>query len=706
MDGDILKVDLHIHTPASKCYKGPKSDEEYFEILKKVESLNIDLIAITDHNTIAGYEKLLELRKQVINIFSIIQEYQDTGSRINEAIKDCQDKLSLFNNITILPGVEITVNPGIHMIVLTSPEKYLDLSDLLNNIGYSNEKRGADSETAIDVDIKKFLSNQLLEDKIIIAPHIDSDKGIDKSLTGQFRAQIFRSPNIHAMTCNNSQQKERIQSLFKNEPLYKREIPVAFINASDAHKTDEIGSKLSYIVLKNKTIKDLKEVFCYKHENISDFNDTNLGKNISKLIKNEKTYTLEKIEKNGDLCHCICACLNNGFSYLILGVNSQGNLIGIKSENEDFNTLIKDEMRKLTSKCFQLRYLVNVEKMGNGNNIIIISFKYEVYNLWYISASKEVYIMKDNMPVAATIEDVEDLVEENTLLALDRFEDKNNKIVDNISTQLYSLKDTIDKYNLLYDISYLSSLLFKYIEITHREKDKIDISTKTYLDGNGKDNGNLHFVSNNGIRMQDAILRYSCPVNHLPADLISNYFIVDDTSIVISQNGGTHIANKNNYILGIDTNILFLKLNEESKTKFSIYAILGWLKSSVFIWFLLKKYNSTNLYLPDIMKTVIIPELECLEPGNSIEKHVIEIINYEKNFLKNLDQKDLCKLCEKCDEHNCIYEEKINLHNNEIVTMAKKIDEEFFKAFDINKCQQLYISNDLRGEGIFDIISK
>ena len=28
------KMDLHIHTPASKCYLGPKTDDEYFEILK------------------------------------------------------------------------------------------------------------------------------------------------------------------------------------------------------------------------------------------------------------------------------------------------------------------------------------------------------------------------------------------------------------------------------------------------------------------------------------------------------------------------------------------------------------------------------------------------------------------------------------------------------------------------------------------------
>lgn len=28
-------ADLHVHTPASKCYRGNKDDNEYFEIVKQ-----------------------------------------------------------------------------------------------------------------------------------------------------------------------------------------------------------------------------------------------------------------------------------------------------------------------------------------------------------------------------------------------------------------------------------------------------------------------------------------------------------------------------------------------------------------------------------------------------------------------------------------------------------------------------------------------
>lgn len=38
---EFYKVDLHIHTPASTCYKGTKDDEEYFRILKEKKTVPV-----------------------------------------------------------------------------------------------------------------------------------------------------------------------------------------------------------------------------------------------------------------------------------------------------------------------------------------------------------------------------------------------------------------------------------------------------------------------------------------------------------------------------------------------------------------------------------------------------------------------------------------------------------------------------------------
>ena len=45
-------IDLHLHTPASSDYQQP--GVEYLDILKQTEARGLDMIAFTDHNTVAG----------------------------------------------------------------------------------------------------------------------------------------------------------------------------------------------------------------------------------------------------------------------------------------------------------------------------------------------------------------------------------------------------------------------------------------------------------------------------------------------------------------------------------------------------------------------------------------------------------------------------------------------------------------------------
>jgi predicted metal-dependent phosphoesterase TrpH len=52
------RVDLHLHSPASVDFKQPQVT--YLDFLKKAEERNLDIIAFTDHNTVAGYAMYLE----------------------------------------------------------------------------------------------------------------------------------------------------------------------------------------------------------------------------------------------------------------------------------------------------------------------------------------------------------------------------------------------------------------------------------------------------------------------------------------------------------------------------------------------------------------------------------------------------------------------------------------------------------------------
>ena len=59
----LKKMDLHVHSPASKDYKWKfkkqEEKEEYIEFINRFLETDLDAIAITDHNTINGYEKIV-----------------------------------------------------------------------------------------------------------------------------------------------------------------------------------------------------------------------------------------------------------------------------------------------------------------------------------------------------------------------------------------------------------------------------------------------------------------------------------------------------------------------------------------------------------------------------------------------------------------------------------------------------------------------
>ena len=51
------RMDVHLHTPASVDFQEPSVT--FLDILKKAETRGLDLIAFTDHNSVAGYARFL-----------------------------------------------------------------------------------------------------------------------------------------------------------------------------------------------------------------------------------------------------------------------------------------------------------------------------------------------------------------------------------------------------------------------------------------------------------------------------------------------------------------------------------------------------------------------------------------------------------------------------------------------------------------------
>jgi hypothetical protein len=710
MQQTYYKMDLHIHTPASSCYEGAKEDDEYIRILEKAKDKQLNIIAITDHNTINGYEKMIGIKNKLITERDVLIKYLG-DDQTNQYIETLNNKIELFEKIEILPGVEITLNPGIHIIVIANPKNVIELSRLLEEVGYLPNMRGKDSEFLPQMDVAAFLNNSLLIDKLVIAPHVDSDKGIYNNLNGRYRAEIFKSNKIKAITCNAPNQLQKIQSLLFNEPTYKRDIPLAYINASDAHNLDLIGSKVSYINLDIISFEEILHAFEKPDEFISDISEPNIILLIKNIVDNEKVVFLEEVNKDKEICitQALCACLNCNIPYLILGVNSEKlTLSGIKMNQDDVDSLIDSAIKKLCSWCNRIIYSSTVEILGNGRSIAIINFPQFFPALWYFKESEDVYIFEDEVK-KAKVYDIEKLVQNNTLEGIKKHENANLSI-DKVITSLEVLRNPVEKYIMTQSIE-KSSMLF--LALFSLEKVKISVNSaflgeQKLEDNAGEANGNLFYVYPMENRYNDRILRYTCPSLKRKEELeIGDLKDYSGFKIIVLDKGGVYLAKGEKWnVVPFKEDLLLLSIRDNFADKISEYSILGWLKSSLFIWYINRKCNSTNLYEPRVINNLYIPFLKCLLPQSNVDKYVQEIIALEEDFLTKTNFKELCENCpcDDCDSDECQANVIVDDHNEKVAELTYKIDCEIFEELQLSDEQIKIISKEIENLGFYNII--
>ena len=109
-------MDLHLHTPASSDYQ--QKNVSYLDILKQAETRGLDIVAFTDHNTIAGYRNLLDEIEQLSLLKKLNRILPEEEDRLNEYQR-------LMKKILVLPGFEFTATFGFHILAIFPPEKSL-----------------------------------------------------------------------------------------------------------------------------------------------------------------------------------------------------------------------------------------------------------------------------------------------------------------------------------------------------------------------------------------------------------------------------------------------------------------------------------------------------------------------------------------------------------------------------------------------------
>src|SRR5450631_510191 len=100
------RMDLHLHTPGSADYQEP--DVSYLDILRRAETRGLDIMAFSDHNTVAGYRAMLAEIDQLELLSRLDRAQIEEKRRLAEYRR-------LLDKILVLPGFEFTATFGFHI---------------------------------------------------------------------------------------------------------------------------------------------------------------------------------------------------------------------------------------------------------------------------------------------------------------------------------------------------------------------------------------------------------------------------------------------------------------------------------------------------------------------------------------------------------------------------------------------------------------
>lgn len=359
-------MDIHLHTPASSDFQQP--EVSYLEILQRAENRNLDIIAFTDHNTIAGYRRMKEEIEQL--------EFLEKGNRLmgDEKIR-LNEYRRLLTRILVLPGIEFTATFGFHILGIFSPDKPVrEIEHLLLSLNIPSQLLD-DGSALVGATTDVLTAYKLINQAggLVIAAHANSSNGVAMrgfNFGGQTKIAYTQDPNLHALEVTDFEQKgSRSTAAFFNgtKPEYPRRMHC--IQGSDAHrlnpdparkKNPAIGDRPTDILIGDLTFEAILEVFNgndfsrlrphrHKEEPAFDFIQSALDEGPN-IIQDFHEQTSVRGGKLYAILVDICAFANTNGGTLYLGVSSTSKktVVGISDPENIISQLEKELASRIT----------------------------------------------------------------------------------------------------------------------------------------------------------------------------------------------------------------------------------------------------------------------------------------------------------------------------------------------------------------------
>jgi hypothetical protein len=258
-------MDLHLHTPASSDYEQP--EVSYLDILKKAEERGVDILAFTDHNTVAGFRSMQQEIQQLELLENLNRLRDDERERL-------QEYRQLLDKILVLPGFEITAMFGFHILGIFSPDTSVrTIEHLLLQLKVPVGKLDAGAtDVGATSDVLTVYHTIDEAGGLVIAAHANSTHGValrGLGFGGQTKIAWTQDPHLHALEVTDLEnQGRRTTARFYDgsKPEYPRRMHC--IQGSDSHRLDidpdhterlGVGGRLTEIRLDSPSFENLRK---------------------------------------------------------------------------------------------------------------------------------------------------------------------------------------------------------------------------------------------------------------------------------------------------------------------------------------------------------------------------------------------------------------------------------------------------------------
>lgn len=260
-------MDLHLHTPASSDYQQPEIS--YLDILKAAEKRALDMIAFTDHNTVAGYRKMMEEIEHLELLESLNRILPEEAGRLS-------DYKRLLEKILVFPGFEFTATFGFHILGIFPPEKSIrEIEHILLSLNIPAAQLD-DGSVTVGASADVLAAYHAINEAggLVIAAHANSSNGVAMRgfpFGGQTKIAFTQDRNLHALEVTDLEKRGRhtTAGFFQGtKPEYPRRMHC--IQGSDAHRLEAggsrsknlgVGERVTEVLLTERKFSALVELF-------------------------------------------------------------------------------------------------------------------------------------------------------------------------------------------------------------------------------------------------------------------------------------------------------------------------------------------------------------------------------------------------------------------------------------------------------------